>query len=416
MVIKEWLNSFNSKSTKNTYSSGLKMFIKTVIGTGGFDRNIQQYVSQVKKGRDPFKDLVTYASSLTQRPPKTAKVYMTSVISFLEYELNFELSKKQKRQLKTRLPKGKRARTIEDDLTRERLRKILIHCDTKGKSLFLFLVSSGIRIGEALKIELDDIDLESDPAKITVRGEYTKTGDPYYSFISKEAKETLLEWLKIREDYLISSSKRGLGLGIKKSVEDERIFPFSDYISSIMWNGALKKAKLENHDKGTGRRTLHIHMLRKYFISRLQIVVPKPIVECLVGHESGLDDAYRRYTNDEIKDWYQKGESQLYIFIPEEIGEVQTKFTDGLLKAQVLINGLSIENINLKQKVENLETTLTELQGALEKKMETIARHIFGELRKENREETIREHQFREEKGKEAYPPKLAKNCKTHKD
>lgn len=362
VVVEKWLNSFNSKSTRNVYSSGLKMFVKTVVGDGDFDRNIQQYLSQLKKGRDIFKDLMTYASSLAQRPPKTAKVYMTSVMSFLEYELDFELSKKQKKHLRAKLPKGKRARTIEDDLTRERLRKILTHCDTKGKSLFLFLVSSGIRIGEALKIELSDIDFESNPAKITVRGEYTKSGDPYYSFISKEAKEALLEWLKIREDYLISSANRGRGLGIEKSVEDERIFPFSDYVASTMWNGSLKKARLENHDKGTGRRTLHIHMLRKYFISKLQIVVPKPIVECLVGHENGLDDAYRRYTNGEIKEWYQKGESQLHIFVLEEISEIQTKFTDGLLKAQTLINGLTAENMKLKQDVGDLTTQLNSLQ------------------------------------------------------
>ena len=107
MVVEKWLSSFNSKSTRNVYSSGLKMFVKTVVGDGDFDRNIQQYLSQLKEGRDLFKDLLTYASSLAQRPPKTAKVYMTSVMSFLEYELDFELSKKQKKQLRAKLPKGK---------------------------------------------------------------------------------------------------------------------------------------------------------------------------------------------------------------------------------------------------------------------------------------------------------------------
>jgi len=40
--------------------------------------------------------------------------------------------------------------------------------------------------------------------------------------------------------------------------------------------------------------------------------------------------------------------------------------------------------MTLKHKIENLETTLTELQGALDQKIEDIARHVFGELREEN--------------------------------
>ena len=65
-----------------------------------------------------------------------------------------------------------------------------------------------MRIGEALQLELDDIDLDSDPAKISIRGEYTKSGDPRYTFISGETKEHILEWLKYRTEYLKSASKR----------------------------------------------------------------------------------------------------------------------------------------------------------------------------------------------------------------
>lgn len=164
-MIEEWLQGLRSESTKKVYLAGLKKFTKAVIGEGELDKTIEEYIFKVKKGHDPFKDLLTYASSLADSPPKTASVYMGGVISFLEYAVDFELSKKQRKQLRNKLPKGKRAQTVEDDLTRDRLRKILTHCDTKGKALFLFLESSGIRVGEALQLELDDIDLKSNKSE-----------------------------------------------------------------------------------------------------------------------------------------------------------------------------------------------------------------------------------------------------------
>ncbi|MEM2178261.1 MAG: site-specific integrase [Candidatus Methanomethylicaceae archaeon] len=91
---------------------------------------------------------------------------------------------------------------LKGDLTKEVLKKILEHLELKGRTLVLFLASSGIRIGEALKLKLNDIDLDQDPPIVYVRGEYTKSGDSYYTFISKEAKESLIEWLKIREQFL----------------------------------------------------------------------------------------------------------------------------------------------------------------------------------------------------------------------
>ena len=54
-----------------------------------------------------------------------------------------------------------------------------------------------MRIGEALQLELDDLNLNSYPAKIYIRGEYTKSGNPRIAFIFSEAKEAVEEWLKI---------------------------------------------------------------------------------------------------------------------------------------------------------------------------------------------------------------------------
>ena len=85
----------------------------------------------------------------------------------------------------------------------------------KGNALFLFLESSGIRIGEALSLQLSDIDLTQNPVPVRVRGELTKEGNPYNSFISIEAKEALLQWLNVRDDYFKTSLQKGKGLSQK---------------------------------------------------------------------------------------------------------------------------------------------------------------------------------------------------------
>ena len=45
------------------------------------------------------------------------------------------------------------------------LRRILTHMDAKGRALFLTLATSGMRIGEALKLKLSDLALNEEPPK-----------------------------------------------------------------------------------------------------------------------------------------------------------------------------------------------------------------------------------------------------------
>lgn len=428
MIVNDWLEELRSKSTKNVYRCGIRAFAKVVNGDTDFDRSLEAYTTQVKEEeRNPFEDLLKFAISLTEKntPPKTANVYKSAVVSFLEYAIDFELTRKQEKQLRNKMPRGKRARTIEEDLTLPRLRKILSHCDTKGKALFLFLESSGIRIGEALQLEFSDLDLESTPAKVSVRGEYTKNGDQYYSFISKEAEEALDEWLKVRGDYLQSSLKRGAGLaktgygrGVK-SAKDDRIFPFSVSVPNLMWNNALRKAGLENHDKGTGRRTLHIHMLRKVFSSRMKLVVPREIVEALMGHEGYLDDAYRRYTKEEIKEWYRKGESHLYVFVPQELRKIQTHINAELEELTKRVkesdhNNLTllIQNNKLSGEITELKERVVTMYDKFEGRVESLANELFERWKKETRDLIHEEQQALrdEEKERERAQAKLREN------
>ena len=69
---------------------------------------------------------------------------------------DIEISQKQAKSIRKKMVKGG-ARTIEKDLDIDTLRKIINHMDIKGKALILTLASSGMRIGEALSLNINAI-------------------------------------------------------------------------------------------------------------------------------------------------------------------------------------------------------------------------------------------------------------------
>jgi integrase len=194
-----------TRNTANTYRSGVLSFLRSVYGTDDKPEILApRYIAEIKSGqRSYFKDLITYiaASHDLKAPPKTPNSYLAGVTSFLLWCCDIEATKERK-MLKSRMGKGaQEARTEKEDLDRAKLRAFLSHCDTKTRALALVLLSSGLRIGEAFQLRMSDLRLDQYPVAIHVRAETAKTRHHRVTFMSSEAKEALLEWLRIREDY-----------------------------------------------------------------------------------------------------------------------------------------------------------------------------------------------------------------------
>jgi len=182
-LIANYLSTYVKKTTRDLIHASIKNFLVSIYGgdlkrkNGEWENLANKYIEECRReGRDWFSDLLNFIRYLADRPPASVGVYVRSVKNWITYTLDVDLTNRQRRILRSRLPKGKRARTVEDDLTREKLKKILTHCDTKGRALFLFLASSGIRIGEALQLRMSDIDLEHDPPKSTAQDERHRSG------------------------------------------------------------------------------------------------------------------------------------------------------------------------------------------------------------------------------------------------
>lgn len=307
----QFVNSYKKKNTKEYYKLCMNKYFKIIKA----DPN-----NYFKKKRDYEKDLLTFAEALDIYAPVTAKNYMSIVRNFF-IDNDVDISPKfWKRNIRNKLRKA-HALTIDRSPSINEMKKILSYADLKTKTLFLTALSSGCRIGELLQLQPDDIDLDSDPCMITVRSTYTKTGVSRITFCSTEAKDHLKAWLlppkkdelSERDRFVIDACEKIKGIAVKDK-NDKRVFPFCDSMTRYMWRKLLKKTGFDKKYSETNRYELHNHSLRKFFLSQMKLDIPETVAEAFAGHYQYLDEAYKRYSRDQLKELYLKGMPRLLVF------------------------------------------------------------------------------------------------------
>lgn len=358
--VKTFLNSYKSKNTKRCYRMGLEAFFKSVYGKAGdLDAQAEQYFSEK---RDIEEDIEAFLMSISGLAPKSVRLKITSV-KMLLIENDVELPQKFWRKLKRRI-KGNRALTLDKVPSNVELRKIVMHMPIHGKGFYLTLASSGMRIGELLQIKLEDLEWDSTPCKINIRGEYTKTGNSRVAFISKEARETIEEWLKVRDQYV--KAAKGKSHFYKKLAEDDRVFPFETGVAYMVWHNALEKTGMSERDKSTNRRKLHPHVLRKFFRTRLGSVIPVDVVEALMGHEGYLTEVYRRYSMEDLAKFYLQGESALLVFTEAgEVTRLRQEVEESKEQLQTLVNTLTMKSMKLEEENKDLNSRIEQTNRKL---------------------------------------------------
>jgi len=172
-VIREFLQGFPNEKTQTSYGSALLKYFEVI---GAEPDNYLIDIRELSNGEknkimDRYEDDITkYWSYLNKKyAPKSANNY-TNVIKIFFRDNRIYFNEGLWQRLRKR---GKGNYAVTQDRAPEpyELRKIMTHTDAKGKALFLTLVSSGMRIGEALELEPDDIDFNYNPTKINIRAE-----------------------------------------------------------------------------------------------------------------------------------------------------------------------------------------------------------------------------------------------------
>jgi len=247
--------------------------------------------------------------------------------------------------------------------TVEEIAKIMEYMPIQGKTLTILLASSGMRIGESLKLELDDIDLMRNPARIKLRAEYTKTKRKRITFTTKEGANTLGEWLEYRPEYIARKHIK------VKETDNNNLFPFTDQNYRAIWKTAVVKAGLFKIDRKTKRMTMRPHNLRKFFRTYGRWTNPD-IAECLMGHKRGLSSIYAIYKGEAekiLEEEYLKIEENLTI-LPHSRGMLKrVKREEKEISAvREITLDIQLENRRLKKQNEDFGVKILEMAVDIE--------------------------------------------------
>ena len=305
-LVERWLSeNFQNKDTKIVYRSALNLYKQKILRGLSYRESLRRYKANKKRffDNEGMCDIKRFMVSLQKRPSATKNVYVNVVkIFFAEHGL--PIPDALWKRTKKRLMKGG-SRTKDKAPNHKELKTITSHMDLKGRALTLFLASSGCRIGETLQLTVNDLDLEADPPRAHLRKEYTKYGEEgRLVFMNYEARDLIKDWLKIKHTVLKRDGRGDYG--------GKRVWNMSTHNARVIWNRAVEKARLQTRDVETGRRTLHLHSLRKFF--RSYIKLPWDIVQGLMGHHAYLDKAYERIRESELAEMYREAIPSVSIY------------------------------------------------------------------------------------------------------
>ncbi|MDI6807257.1 MAG: site-specific integrase [Candidatus Aenigmarchaeota archaeon] len=278
-----------SKNTEKTYLKGLKEFVRS-FKIDNLDAFVQQLKSGEKNPNEVYKEFVISLAN-KELAPKTVGAWSSSLKKFF---LANGIELKQEPSIKIY--------NIHEDLlpSKQDLRKVFLVSDLRTRVIISLLASSGLRVDELRNLKLGDLDLNSTPPIIRVKGISAKERKSRITFISQEAREILSLYLEKRgelnpESYVITSRK------------NEQMS-----YQTLQW--ILNKAFRLVSKKEGKRFKLHAHSLRKWFKTQLIAAgVPGPIVDRLAGHARYLAREYELYSEEQLKEWYLKGMKSLEI-------------------------------------------------------------------------------------------------------
>jgi integrase len=297
----------DKKNSQTTYKSYLKKCFKIL------DKQPETYFNKNKTLDEYTTDTFKILSKIKESPPKTKQCIMEAWKSLLAIH-DIEL----KPSIRKKINQRTRGRPISEEisLTIKSLKNILSSARTREKALFLVLATSGIRIGEVLKLRIDEhLELSNNPPLIRLTADIAEKGDKRITFITNEAKEYLLLWLKERPLYIKSKEQKcNFKIDMDLTKYEDRVFPFSRRVCELWWYKLLDDAGFTGKDKITNRRKTTIHQLRKFFKTQLSTVLTQDVIEALMGHANELQRAYRKYTEKQLAEEYLKGIDELNIF------------------------------------------------------------------------------------------------------
>jgi integrase len=227
------------------------------------------------------------------------------------------------------IPKGRHA--SEDRIpTIDEVKKLLQYPDVRIQPIVLTMISSGIRVGawdylrwkHIIPIKNENDDNSIIVAKIIV---YAGEFDQYYSFITKEAYDSLKTWMDYRESYgekITGESwlmrnlwkTTNMKYGSRNGLAQHPMRLKSSGVKSLVGKALFQQNVRPILEKGKKRHDFKgLHGFRKYFKTHCEQKMRPANVELLLNHDLGVSQSYYKPQEKDILEDYLKAVDLLTI-------------------------------------------------------------------------------------------------------
>lgn len=282
-----------AKTSLDNFSEFLKEFHQTtpdkIISDLASDHQLafdilQAWVNWVKK-----REIITRNGRNTKKYPtaRTVKVYFQHIKNYLHYMgVKFHPDDLRKEVKLPRVLEHERHGVKIDEI-----KTILSDVKLRKKALYLAQLSSGMRIGELVRLRKKHLDFTGERIKVKIPAEFTKTGHARTTFFSKEFEKVFSFELKKLDDndLLFSSNDKW-----EYARENE-----TQYLQEV-----CKRNELKN---------ITTHSFRAYFITKVSRL-DSNLAKLFAGQKGYLIHEYDRLDDDEKLEKYLEFEPELLIF------------------------------------------------------------------------------------------------------
>ena len=253
-----------------------------------------------------------------------------------------------------------RAKRFTDDRapTLQEIHRISEYPDRRIKPAVYTMASTGIRVGAWDYLKYGHITpMERDGKLVCARVVvYAETPDWYVTFMTPEAYREVEEWIRFRtqcgerisSDSWVMRDLWDIEAAIRKNTHTTGIVTEPMKLSSVGVKRLIERALWAQglrRDLKEGRKRHEFatcHSFRKYFKTRCELAGAKPInIENLMGHSTGISDAYYRPSENDLLDDYLKAIDSLTI--------------DATRKLKIEDESLKVDISELEQKNKRIE-------------------------------------------------------------
>lgn len=211
------------------------------------------------------------------KSPKTIKLYFTFIKSYLRICHGIRITTEDVHDF-VQFPKPRRE--PRKPITLKTLKLLFGKCSPERRALYYTLITSGMRLREALSLKKSNFHLNENPVRITILADDTKTREGRETYITSEALEKLKPILdkKSDNDYLFHHYTN-----LYRAVTTEEKY----------FNMLRRKLGLEEKYPNSVRYVVNIHAFRAYFITKASQKHGSDYSHALSGHSSYMKQYYR---------------------------------------------------------------------------------------------------------------------------